>query len=478
MADVMDPPITDPVTDPVTAAVSGWVPSLDALMSVADAGSWRSTGEQLLEAIASLHEASCRLDAVIHRLVREVDARGAATAAGAASTAGWLRGRLRMHPGAATRLVETSRALHDDPAGPLVPHESPAAPGDHQHDEPAGGCRPRSGLRAAFAAGLVNGEHAREVCATLDKIAALPGGVDARTAQACENFLLEQSLQHDPKALHHLGRHLLHTVDPRAGEVLERAEQHAQESQRLELRQRKDGSTDVSGRLGPETSAALRAHLSPLSAPRPAVDGVKDSRDLPRRQADALGELLTRYARAQAGPTVHGASTTLTVTMSLDTLARRAGSAAAWLDWSGPVSAATARRLACDARVVPVVLGSRGEPLDVGRASYEVTQPIWRALVARDGGCAFAGCDRPPEWTQAHHRVHWEDGGETSVANCALLCDHHHRAVHHHGWDVVLRDGVIWTLPPPWIDPARTPRRNTQRSRLLDPHSMPRIPPD
>ncbi|MGH8894931.1 MAG: hypothetical protein ACRDWY_16765, partial [Actinomycetes bacterium] len=73
-----------------------------------------------------------------------------------------------------------------------------------------------------------------------------------------------------------------------------------------------------------------------------------------------------------------------------------------------------------------------------------------------------------PEWCQAHHRIPWEDGGETSVANCCLLCDHHHRVVHHHGWHVELRDGVIWTIPPPWVDPDRTPRRNTRRDGLAD----------
>jgi hypothetical protein len=163
--------------------------------------------------------------------------------------------------------------------------------------------------------------------------------------------------------------------------------------------------------------------------------------------------------------------------MALETLERRLGAPGATLDWSGPVSAATARRLACDARVIPVLLGSSGEPLDVGRASYPVTTAIWRALVARDGGCSFAGCDRPPEWTEAHHRIHWEDGGETSLQNCCLLCDHHHRVVHHHGWEVQLIDGVIHAVPPPWVDPDRVPRRNTRRVDLaalatLDP------PPD
>ena len=67
---------------------------------------------------------------------------------------------------------------------------------------------------------------------------------------------------------------------------------------------------------------------------------------------------------------------------------------------------------------------------------------------------------------QAHHRIPWEDGGETSTDNCCLLCDFHHRRVHHDGWDVILINGAIHVIPPPWIDSTRTPRRNTQRAAL------------
>ena len=114
------------------------------------------------------------------------------------------------------------------------------------------------------------------------------------------------------------------------------------------------------------------------------------------------------------------------------------------------------------------MLGANGEPLDVGRSSYPVTAAIWRGLVARDRGCAFAGCDRPPEWCDAHHLKFWADGGITAVSNMCLLCSAHHDAVHHHGWALELRDGRIWTIPPPWIDPTRTPRRNTGRDLHTD----------
>ena len=115
------------------------------------------------------------------------------------------------------------------------------------------------------------------------------------------------------------------------------------------------------------------------------------------------------------------------------------------------LSAATIRRLACDGEVVPVVLGSHGEPLDVGRARRSVTQPIWTALVARDRHCAFPGCDRPPVMCHAHHIRHGLFHGKTKLRNLVLLCGHHHRVIHHTPWEVRLNpdDHLPEFLPPP-----------------------------
>jgi hypothetical protein len=103
-----------------------------------------------------------------------------------------------------------------------------------------------------------------------------------------------------------------------------------------------------------------------------------------------------------------------------------------------PIGPATARRLACDATVLPAVLGSAGQVLDLGRSTRLVTPPLRRALVLRDGGCRFPGCDRPPEWTDGHHLVPWARGGPTDLANMILLCRHHHVLVHEGGWRITL----------------------------------------
>ncbi|MFC4854143.1 HNH endonuclease signature motif containing protein [Actinophytocola glycyrrhizae] len=88
------------------------------------------------------------------------------------------------------------------------------------------------------------------------------------------------------------------------------------------------------------------------------------------------------------------------------------------------------------------------QPLDVGRRQRLVTGPLRRALIARDRGCVAPGCDRPPEWYEAHHLVHWANGGATSLDNTALLCGYHHTLVHQGKWTARMIDGVPHFVPP------------------------------
>ncbi|WP_435207487.1 DUF222 domain-containing protein [Micromonospora sp. bgisy143] len=154
----------------------------------------------------------------------------------------------------------------------------------------------------------------------------------------------------------------------------------------------------------------------------------------------------------------------IVVTTSFDVLARQLD--AGTLDTGPRLTPETVRRLACDAAILPAVLGSNGQILDVGRQRRLVTGPLRRALVLRDRGCAFPGCDRPPRWCDAHHIRHWADGGGTSLTNSVLLCGHHHRHVHQGEWRVRLGgDGHPEFVPPAWLDPAQVPRRNHYHRR-------------
>lgn len=89
------------------------------------------------------------------------------------------------------------------------------------------------------------------------------------------------------------------------------------------------------------------------------------------------------------------------------------------------------RHLACDARIIPALLGADGDIIDLGRAQRLITPAMRKALIARDGGCLTPGCTIPATWTEAHHVIPWHAGGDTSIANSVLLCAHHHHQVHN-----------------------------------------------
>lgn len=106
-----------------------------------------------------------------------------------------------------------------------------------------------------------------------------------------------------------------------------------------------------------------------------------------------------------------------------------------------PVPVSLLRRLACDADLIPIVLGTEGDVLDLGRTRRLVSASMRRALIARDGGCIFPGCTIPATWTEAHHVIPWSAGGATSIENMVLLCSHHHHAIHTGHWRITPTTG-------------------------------------
>lgn len=174
---------------------------------------------------------------------------------------------------------------------------------------------------------------------------------------------------------------------------------------------------------------------------------VLDGRSGEQRRADALIEMAALIAQQGRLPQelvgVGQGCAQVVVTMDFDRLRDACGYG---LTVGGkPVAPSTVRRLACDSGVIPMVLGSSGQPLDVGRESRLASPAQIRALRERDKGCSFPGCDRPPGWTQAHHIRHWVDGGITALSNLALLCQRHHTIVHRDGCTATVTEtGVTW----------------------------------
>ena len=230
----------------------------------------------------------------------------------------------------------------------------------------------------------------------------------------------------------------------------------------LHLRPNDDGSLRLDGRLDNEGAALLRTVLDSLNGRRPDTDPAgPDERTLAQRNGDTLVEACAMLLDDAVLPTSGGQRPHLVVTVGLQQLIDELGSAS--LDYGGFIDAATARRLACDSCVVPVVLGGDSQPLDVGQAKRSATAAIRAALAARDGGCAWPGCDKPPARCIAHHIRHHANGGETKVPNLILLCRWHHHLIHHSAWRVRICDNVPEFIPPEWLDPHRTPLRNPLR---------------
>ena len=272
------------------------------------------------------------------------------------------------------------------------------------------------------------------------------------------------------RILDHVAPHIAEAAQQRA---LDAAERRGQRDRYLTLSPQPDGRIRLSGLLDVETGAMLHTALDPLTKPGGRTDqgtpgqtkdrapGQADDRSPGQRRHDALGDICRLALRSGGLPDNGGGEPTqLVVTTQYDVLTGqlRAGT----LDTGQTLSAETVRRLACDAAILPAVLNGNGQVLDVARQRRPFTGAIRRALVLRDRGCAFPGCDRPPRWTEGHHIRHWTDHGTTSLQNGVLLCRRHHRAVHHDGWQVhIAGDGLPAFTPPAWIDPHQQPRRNT-----------------
>ncbi|PQZ95133.1 HNH endonuclease [Arthrobacter sp. MYb227] len=129
-----------------------------------------------------------------------------------------------------------------------------------------------------------------------------------------------------------------------------------------------------------------------------------------------------------------------------------------------PISAATVRRLACNGDLLPAVLGSEGEILDLGREVRSFTNAQRKALAIRDRGCVYPGCSRPAATTEAHHVNPWSEGGQTNVGNGACLCLHHHLMLHAGLFTLEMINGIPYVT-----ERAGQPRGDPERNLYWHP---------
>jgi hypothetical protein len=200
----------------------------------------------------------------------------------------------------------------------------------------------------------------------------------------------------------------------------------------------------MDGLLDAESGALVRAALEALSRRLP-----DDERTPAQRRADALVEMAAQRLTAGDLASSGGVRPHLLLTATPGALGGERSDSVGEIAGAGPIPTETLQRLACDSAISSVSVTGHGTPLSVGRTRRSTPPPLRRALIQRDRGCAWPGCDRPPRWTESHHIRHWaRHRGHTAVANLVLLCRFHHRLAHEGGWQLSVSGGALLAQPP------------------------------
>ncbi|MGB0100771.1 MAG: DUF222 domain-containing protein [Nocardioides sp.] len=370
---------------------------------VSDASVWSMSVE---ETGATLLELT-RLEAQVHELKARVAAHAddlhVGQDVGASSAASWWAHQTRTTRAAAHGTV---RLGHDLETHPLT--------------------------RDALASGDLLAEQARTIVRWVDQ---LPDTLDADTVEEAERHLLEQAAHHDAKALNRLGKRLFEVVAPeeadaREAALLEREEAAAIRACHLRMHDDGEGRTHGTFTIPTFHGAALAKMLQAIATPKhqAAMNGPGAARrTTPEAMGQALCELIERYPASKL-PLTGGVNATVVVTVDVDVLLGRLEQAGI-LDTGEAISPGMARRLACEAGIIPAVLDGASQPLDLGRRRRLFTDHQRTAIQLRDRGCRAEGCDRTAG-LHAHHRTRWTDGGPTDLDNAVSLCHWHHARAH------------------------------------------------
>ncbi len=385
---------------PIIDCVSDLRSSLKGVASVEPAF---MTTEEKQSALVALTQARSQLDALSARVLAASD--DVAAAHGLRDAAAWVAVQTRTTRRDARRDLALGRALE-------------------QHEA----------IASRLTSGDLRAEQARVIAEAVD---ALPAHVEAEIRDRAETAMLALAAQHDARDLKQIGKRILDVVAPEVGECHEAAVLEAEESRAaagVELTLTDDGEGRCRGTfiVPSRIGAMLKRHLLALANPARHTEAeLRDEsgewKPLRRRLGEAFIEYIERYP-TDATPQTAGVNATVVVTM---TLAQLLGEhATALLDDGSRMSAGQARRLACEAGIIPVVLDSKSQPVDLGRAARLFTKAQRIALGLRDGGCTARGCETTASGCHAHHDDPWSKGGLTDLANGRLLCPRHHRLAH------------------------------------------------
>ncbi len=389
---------------PIGALVSRFE---DDLKTLRDVPTWALDAEETRDLLVQV----TRVEAQMTELRSRILAHGATVEveadSGASSTANWWAHATRQTRATAHRKTKLAKALNSELHEPV---------------------------RLALADGEILPDQAQVI---IDAVTALPEDLvdDDLRAQA-QATLIAEAARFDAKQLRILGHRILDVIAPEVGEAHE-ARQLAKEEREAAaaavFKMHQDGHGKWHGKftLPRLHGAMLKKALLAIAAPkhRAAVDGQAPEPDAPTAQkmGRAFMEYIERYPTKKI-PKSGGLNATVVVLIDVD--AFMGGLKAAQLDTGERISPGLARRLACEAGIIPAVLGGHSQVLDLGRKRRFHSEAQRIALIIQQGGCTVEGCDRPASQCHVHHDNAWADGGTTDLDNGRLICGYHHTRVH------------------------------------------------
>jgi hypothetical protein len=407
--------------------IAGHVGSAHAEVDAAAAVPLGSLGrDELPLALASLAELEAKVASLKLQVLAEAEARRIAEEEAATGTPAWaakLTGSTRAAMAGGLWLAELLREKYD-------------------------------ATREAFADGGIEQAQARAIVRAAEKIPAAATADERRDAEA--DLVAKAVEGMNARRLRQAGRRMLERInkrlaDEQESDMLEDEKKAAEVATELSLWDNGDGTYTGKFTIPELHGQLLKAALERLGSPRrlgrnkagdlvndPTVTGGPEGLNVYERQGAAFVELLEHLPTDGLG----AVAATLLVKIDLDRL--RDGLASAGIDSGVNIAVSDARRLACGAGIVPVVLNGRSEVLDLGRTRRLHSEPQRRALALRHDTCAAQGCERPFAWCDIHHPHAWSDGGRTDLPNGLPLCGHHHRRAHDNRYELrVLPTGEV-----------------------------------
>ncbi len=366
---------------------------------------------------------------------------GVAVAAGAAESSRRARGTLASPTPsqAAGQRRETAQRLGIDEGSAQRLIAAGGEPEASRHPQ----------VRRAFRDGRIGAAAVEVLERTLDAIAEAPAMLEPTLVAKAEQLTLRELRRACEQAI---------AMHDRAS--LEEQERRHRQQRELVVGRDHEGMVTLRARLDAASAAPVIALLD--AQVRDAFQRRKDDEVVAGSDSRTAGQIradaLVMLAQHCLGCDEPGSGVRTEVVVRLDYEALATGLGAGSCDSiAGPISGATMRMMAVDAGVIPVVLGGGSLPLDWGRGRRLFTAAQRKAIVERDGGCAW--CLAPPTWCIVHHVDFWNHGGRTDLDNGVLLCTGCHVRLHSTEWELELRDGRPWLIPPASVDRDRTPIR-------------------